>query len=118
MSNSGSSKSAARVRRRYDAQYLDPISVRAGDRVVVGREDPEYPGWRWCTAPDERAGWVPESFLQLEGVLGTMLRDYTARELTVSEGAAVVIGEAVSGWLWVTDAQGRAGWIPEICVSL
>jgi hypothetical protein len=46
-----------------------------------------------------------------------MLRDYTARELSVQAGADVINGEAINGWVWVTDADGHAGWIPETCVG-
>jgi SH3-like domain-containing protein len=106
-----------RVVREYAAQYPDPITVRAGDRVLVGADDPEFPGWRWCTGPDRRAGWVPERFLRREGDEAVMLRDYTATELSVRAGADVTIGEAVSGWVWVTDADGRAGWVPESCLA-
>jgi hypothetical protein len=75
-----------RVVHEYTAQYPDPITVRAGDRVVVGADDPAFPGWRWCTGPDRRAGWVPERFLQAQGQQVVMLRDYTARELSVRAG--------------------------------
>lgn len=107
-----------RVVRDYTAQYPDPITVRAGDRVLVGAGDPEFPGWWWCTGPDRRAGWVPEEFLRREGEAAVMLRDYTARELGVRAGAEVRVGEAISGWMWVTAADGRAGWIPETCLAL
>ena len=33
-----------RVVLEYTAQYPDPITVRAGDRVVVGADDPAFPG--------------------------------------------------------------------------
>src|SRR5215207_6877662 len=56
-----------RVVREYIAQYPDPISVQAGARVVVGADDPEFPGWRWCTGPDGRSGWVPEQLLDRTG---------------------------------------------------
>jgi hypothetical protein len=106
-----------RVMREYSAQYPDPITVRAGDRVAVGADDPAFPGWRWCTGPDRRAGWVPEQFLQAQDQEAVMLRDYTARELSVRAGAEVIVGEAISGWVWATDADGRAGWIPETCIA-
>ena len=55
-----------------------------------GKDDPEHPGWRWCTAPDGRSGWVPEEILQRpltgEAVLTT---DYDATELTVRAGEVV-----------------------------
>jgi hypothetical protein len=42
-----------------------------------------------------------------------MVRDHTARELSVRAGAEVVCEQAIAGWAWVTDANGRAGWLPE-----
>jgi variant SH3 domain-containing protein len=106
-----------RVVRDYTAQYPDPITVRAGDRVLIGVADPEFPGWRWCTGADRRAGWVPEQWLRIEGQEAVMLRDYTARELSVRAGAEVFLGEAISGWAWITDSAGCAGWIPETCLA-
>jgi SH3-like domain-containing protein len=106
-----------RVVRDYSAQYPDPITVRAGDRVAVGADDPQFPGWRWCTGPDGRQGWVPEEFLQRTGSVAVMRRDYTARELSVPAGADVAIHDRVAGWLWVTDVNGIQGWIPESCLS-
>lgn len=104
-----------RVVRAYVAQYADPITVRAGDQVVIGRDDPEFPGWWWCTGPDGRAGWVPEELLQQTGAEAVMRQDYTARELSVQSGAEIVVHHAVHGWAWVSDAEGRAGWVPESC---
>ena len=106
-----------RVMHDYTAQYPDPITVRAGDRVLVGADDPEFPGWWWCTGPDQRGGWVPEQFLQRTGSEALMLRDYTARELTVRAGAEVVLHASISGWVWATNGDGDEGWIPETCHS-
>ena len=105
------------VLRSYTPQYSDPITARAGDRVLVGADDPEFPGWLWCTGPDGRAGWVPEPFLRREGSEAVLLRDYTARELSVEAGARVVVHHAVSGWAWVTGSDGRADWIPQTCIA-
>ena len=106
-----------RVAHDYTPQYPDPITVRAGDRVQVGHDDPQFPGWRWCTGPDGRQGWVPEQLLQRNGEEAVMLRDYTAKELRVRAGAEVSIGEAIHGWGWATDADGRTGWIPLTCLA-
>jgi GNAT superfamily N-acetyltransferase len=102
-----------RVVRDHTPENCDPLTVRAGDRLHVGHADDEYPGWRWCTGPDGRAGWVPERCLRRDGKRGVMLRDYTARELSVRAGTEVEPGEAIAGWVWVTSAEGRSGWIPE-----
>jgi variant SH3 domain-containing protein len=105
-----------RVVREYVAQYPNPITVRAGDHVIVGADDPEFPGWWWCTGPDGLAGWVPEQLFQRTGTDAVMRQDYTARELSVPAGAEVVLHHAVNGWAWVSSSDGRAGWIPESCI--
>jgi hypothetical protein len=106
-----------RIAQDYSPQYPDPITVRADERVQVGRDDPEFPGWRWCTAPDGRQGWVPEELLEGDGATATMRRDYTARELDVRAGAEVHLGEAMHGWVWATPKDGRSGWIPMSCLE-
>jgi hypothetical protein len=108
----------ARVAHDHTPQYHDPITLRAGDRVHVGREDTEFPGWRWCAGPDGRQGWVPAEWLQHHGAEAAMLRDYTAQELGVRAGAEVRLGEPMHGWVWATAADGRAGWIPLTCLAL
>jgi hypothetical protein len=49
----------------HKASYEDPIDVRRGDRVLVGRRDDGFPGWAWCIGPDGREGWMPEVYLTL-----------------------------------------------------
>lgn len=38
---------STRIIREYTPQYPDPLSVAAGESVSVGREDDEFPGWKW-----------------------------------------------------------------------
>lgn len=93
----------ATVVRLYTTQYRDPIKLRAGDAVVVGRRDEEYPAWRWCRSADGREGWVPEEILRLgaEGDAATATRDYDATELDVAAGEVVIVGQRRGGWVWV-----------------
>jgi hypothetical protein len=60
---------------------------------------------------------VPEALLQREGGEAILLQDYTARELSVSAGAEVILHHALSGWAWVTTPDGRAGWIPQTSIA-
>ena len=62
----------------------------------------------WCVADRGAAGWVPEAWLDA----GTLLRDYTARELTVRAGEVVTAAFTESGWAWGTNATGGSGWVP------
>jgi SH3-like domain-containing protein len=101
-----------RILVEHKIEYADPICVTAGERVSVGREDDEFPGWRWCKASDGREGWVPVELLSKQRGEATVLQDYSARELPVHPGEEVVVEEARHDWLLVRNARGERGWIP------
>jgi uncharacterized protein YgiM (DUF1202 family) len=101
-----------RIRVEHKVEYADPIRVKAGARVTAGREDDEFPGWKWCKASDGREGWIPVELLSDEGAEAIVLHDYSARELAVHPGEEVTVEEARHGWLLVRNAQGERGWIP------
>ena len=107
-----------RIVQEYAAQYPDPISVHAGDRVRVGADDPEFPGWRWCTGPDGREGWVPEQLLQWQGADAVVREDYTARELSLPAGVEVVVHRVLAGWAWISTQDGRTGWVPQSSIGV
>jgi SH3-like domain-containing protein len=102
----------ARIKLEYEAQYSDPLCVNAGAKVKVGREDKEFPGWKWCKAADGREGWVPAELLSGEGTEATVIQDYSARELGVQPGEEVTIEESRHNWLLVRNVHGERGWIP------
>jgi hypothetical protein len=101
-----------RIRFEHRIEYSDPIQVEAGDRVNVGPEDAEFPGWKWCKASDGREGWVPVELLSGEGADAIMLQDYSARELAVRSEEEVTVEEARHDWLLVRNSRGERGWIP------
>jgi len=78
-----------RVQRKYEAQYRDPIQVKAGESVEVERADNDDPGWLWCRATDCREGWVPVELLSGQGARAVMREDYSAKELAVFPGKFV-----------------------------
>jgi uncharacterized protein YgiM (DUF1202 family) len=102
-----------RVKVEHKVEYSDPIEIASGEKVSVGREDDEYPGWKWCKAPDGREGWIPIEFLSNEGTETSILHDYSARELAVQPGEEVIVEDARHSWLLVRNARGERGWIPE-----
>lgn len=102
----------------YEGSCPNPITGKEGDVFLLGgRHDANYPEFVWATAADDRCGWVPKSFLRQNGDFGRLLRDYTARELTVDLGEMVEILEEVGGWLWVATNDGYQGWIPSRSVG-
>jgi uncharacterized protein YgiM (DUF1202 family) len=102
-----------RVTLEHVVAYPAPLEVACGEKVCVGREDNEFPGWRWCRAEDGREGWVPIELLSNEAAEAIVLHDYSARELAVRPGEEVVVEEARHNWLLVRNARGDRGWIPE-----
>lgn len=101
----------------WEVHYPDPVRGTAGDPLTLGRRDDEFPGWIWATAADGREGWVPESWLRIDGAHGVLLRDYTAAELPLEPGD-MVSGELLeSGWLWANAPDGRQGWAPLNCLE-
>ena len=101
-----------RIKIEHRIEYPDPLRVAAGERVNVGHEDAEFPGWKWCKASDGREGWVPVELLSNEGAETTVLQDYSARELAVRPGEEVIVEESRHEWLLVRNALGECGWIP------
>ena len=97
-----------RVVTPYRPSNPDPISVRAGDVLIVGKEDIEYPGWVWCEGPDGRRGWVPTDCVDNSRAL----YDYTAVELLVSEGELLLLIEEKNAWAFCTNEEGEQGWLP------
>lgn len=105
-------KRKVRIKLEHRIEYPNPIQVTAGEKVTVGREDDEYPGWKWCQAPNGREGWIPVELLAQEGAEATVLHDYSARELAVQPGEEVEVEDARHHWLLVRNARGEQGWIP------
>jgi SH3-like domain-containing protein len=109
------SKASASAARDYAAQYPDPIHVPAGASVRVERPDEENPSWWWCVADDGRAGWVPGTILDpapKAGATARVQRQYSARELSVTQGEPLVVLEEFVDWLLVRNAAGARGWVP------
>jgi hypothetical protein len=96
----------------HAATYSDPIILRRGDAVEIGKCDDEWPGWIWCTNVQGKSGWVPEAFLRMEHGRAFAAGDYDARELNVQVGDRLTVLEEESGWLLCRSETGSVGWVP------
>lgn len=104
---------AARVQAEWKVMYSDPIGVEPGDPVTLGKTDPEWPGWQWCTDQQEKSGWVPISYIdQRAGSTGVMRHAFTSRELGIVPAEEVKLHKLESGWYWASNQNGVTGWIP------
>lgn len=105
-------KQKGKVTRDYSTASMRPLTVRTGDRITLGRKDPEWPGWVWGVNADGQSAWVPESYLRREGDKGILLVDYTSRELSLHTGEELELQYQESGWYWARNQNGETGWAP------
>ncbi len=113
------SKTSARVIADYQAPYPDPISGRAGDRVVLDdSRKTDLRGWAWATNASGKGGWVPKNYLERHGGIGVLRCDYDAIELTVRAGEMLTCHKEESGFIWATNQAGQEGWVPVTHVDL
>lgn len=105
------------VSKSHERTYADPITLAAGDRVTITQRElwDEVHVWLWCIGQTGKAGWVPERYLRVEGEQALALREYSARELTVSEGETLAVLDEEGGWYWCRKESGECGWVPVTC---
>jgi hypothetical protein len=97
----------------HKASFSYSLIAVEGDRVDVGREDPEMPGWYWCKDSKGVEMWVPSTYLEIDGARGIFNQDYNSVELNVKIGDIVQhLGETL-GWVECLDKLWSYGWIPK-----
>lgn len=96
----------------YKSPYIDPLKIRKGEILQIGNEESEWSGWVWCTNKKGKQRWVPRNYMDIQGNTGIMLQDYEATELNVSTGEELKIEKEESGWVWVSNKEGKQGWVP------
>jgi hypothetical protein len=101
----------------HRASYKEVLNTPKGSYLKFERRDSEWPGWLWCADKSGLAGWIPESWVTIDGDHCTLLRDYSTAELTVIEGETVSGDTIESGWVWVENCFGESGWVPLECLS-
>lgn len=108
-----------KIKENYRTKYTDPITLSAGDTVLLGKEETEeiWKGWIWAEHKG-KSGWIPLQIVEKEkDGRGRITQDYTARELDVSKGDKVIVLKELNGWLWVMNVQKQEGWIPSEVAS-
>lgn len=109
---------SGRVVAAHSAASPDPLRLRPGQRVGVGRRHDQWPSYIWCTGPRGRTGWVAERFLARAGDDWLATADYSAAELSVEVGEQLTVTDEAGGWVWATTSPGAVGWLPAENVEL
>ena len=105
------------VIKRHETEYPNPITLTAGEKVIIGEEHSStecenWENWIYCTKTDSsNAGWVPKQIIDYKS--GRILRNYSAKEQTAEEGVILEGVEELNGWLFSKNkSTGDLGWIP------
>jgi hypothetical protein len=104
-----------RVGKAYQRSTAEPLVLRKGDRVRIGRpyeDDPEWPDWIWCEDTAGKGGWVPKQLIAAENTRGSVRDAYEARQISVQEGEIVTVSSVLNGWAWARRCTGESGWLP------
>lgn len=109
------------ARTDYHRPYEDPLSVIKGDVVrplTDGSMETDYLGWTWCTGPDGRVGWVPDSWCEVTEAGWQLLRDFSALEFTLRKGDRLRMIFSESGFIFAENERGERAWIPDAVTEL
>lgn len=105
--------------------YDDPIAFNAGTPLTVTRNDDEWPDFHWCITPEGGEGWTLRSAFELNDgqsldalpASAVAIADYDARELALTPGEQLLVGNDQGGWRWCYSAKGDAGWVRKADLS-
>jgi hypothetical protein len=101
-----------RVIKEHSASFDYNVVFRKGDTVKVSKEDIEMPGWFWCESQEGAWSWIPVEYLDIEGSMGTLTKDYDTLELSVEVGEVLEYVTNVKYWTLCRRSNGSKGWIP------
>ena len=101
-----------RVIEDYTSPYTDPLLIKEGEILTIGKKDSEWSGWIWCTNKFGDSRWVPKNYLEIRGKIGKAKQNYNATELSVNIGEELIIEEEEAEWFWVINQLGKSGWVP------
>jgi hypothetical protein len=101
-----------KVIREYISEFSNPLKLRKGDIVVIDHSKDKHAGWKFGKINDNEA-WIPKAYLDVNGKLGKLNRDYNATELSLKEGQVLEVLYEESGWFWCKTGEGKYGWYPK-----
>ena len=95
-----------------------PLAIQKGATVKLGERSDEvenWPNWIYCYTLDGTSeGWTPVQLIEIDGEYGTVLEDYSAKELVVEKDELVEGSIEMNGWIWCNKInESEMGWLPK-----
>ena len=106
---------SGRVIQSYDSEYHNAMFFKKGEYVHGEVKESPWKGWMWCSNNERIYRWVPKSYIKLmddKVNLFIFLKDYNAKELSVTKGEKLMLFYEESDWVWVRNQKGEEGWVP------
>ena len=106
---------SGRVIQSYESEYTTAMFFKKGEYINAEEKESPWQGWVWCCNNEKNYRWVPKSYIKLvddESDLFIFLKDYNAKELSVSKGEQLMLIYEESDWIWVRNQKGDEGWVP------
>ena len=101
-----------RVIVEHKASFDYTFIAEKRDKISVGKEDNEMPGWLWCTNSTGLEAWIPNTHIDIDGKIAIFNQPYNSVELNAKPGEVVqYLGESL-GWTECLSKEWRYGWIP------
>jgi plastocyanin len=90
-----------------------PLTLHAGDAVMVVRNHPDRAGYVWAEDGQISAGWVPLDLIDLNSGVPRAKAEFCSAELTVAPGDSVRLmwQDAAHGAWWCEDRHSERGWV-------
>jgi len=104
----------ARVLRDHAPPEDVPLTLQAGDKVRIGDDHPQRPGYVWAEDGMISAGWVPRDILDSRGGYLQARVAYCSAELAVNAGETVRLlwQDAEHDAWWCECRRSERGWVP------
>ncbi|MCB0356820.1 MAG: GNAT family N-acetyltransferase [Bdellovibrionales bacterium] len=98
----------------YEICYPNPLNLKAGDQIQLFEKDvpKKWLGWNWCKDSTGKEGWISETYFDRSEDKGVLVKDYTAKEISVTNGEKVDLIFEDCGWAWCKKENGDQGWLP------
>lgn len=104
----------------YEICYPKPLNLKIGDSIQLEVKEvpPKWYGWNWCKDKSGNEGWISQSYIKKVENGFEVVKNYTAKELSVQKGELVNQLFEDCGWAWCVNENLEEGWLPkEILVS-
>ena len=105
-----------KLKEEHKASFDYAFIAQKGDKVTVGQEDHEMPGWYWCKNKNGLEAWIPKT--HFDPKTGVFTQPYNSVEHNAKPGEIVqFLGESL-GWIECLNSEWKYGWLPSPKVEI